>query len=424
MILVSDKMPDTQAAASPAPAFGTVLMKRIISKLHLWLGLACGAVFVVLGLTGSALAWIHELDAALNPGLLHVAPPPGVERGARLAVSPQRVQQAFDRLAADRAYGRPSQLMIPAAAGDVFVAWYRRPAQDKGPFSLDVSRQVMLDPLTLQVVGERNWGEVGLSRPLLMPTLFHIHRYLVAGETGKLIVGSAGIALIVIALSGIVLWCPRPTWTALRQSLTIRHGGSWPRFNYSFHRAAGFVVAPLLLIQGFSGGYLNLPAVFGPAIKAVAPVTPSGKLANESGEAEPVDVAAAVERAKAAFPLARVSRVVIPARAGVPYEVRVRQPGEVRQGDGATRISIDSGSGEVLRVIDPMRGKAGDIFIGWLFPLHTGEAFGTAGRVLTTLLGLMPLAFFVTGLAVWLKRRAKQPKARSASLMPDSMEMT
>lgn len=399
-------------------------MKKVFSKLHLWLGLACGCVFVVLGLTGSALAWIHELDHALNPGLFRVAPPQGVERGAALAPGAHQVQQAFDRLALDPAYGRPAQIMVPATAGDVFVAWYRQPNPQRNAFSLDISRQVMVDPATLQVVGERNWGELGLSRPLLMPTLFHVHRYLVAGDTGKLVVGLSGIVLIVIALTGLVLWWPRPTWTALRQALTIRHGGSWPRFNYSFHRAAGFFVAPLLLIQGFSGGYLNLPAVFTPVIKVVGPVTPAGKLANLDRAAEPLDVAGAVERARAAFPGARVSRVVIPAGPDLPYEVRVRQPGEVRQGDGATRVSIDSASGAVLRVIDPMRGKPGDTFIGWLFPLHTGEAFGTAGKVLTTLLGLMPLAFFVTGVAVWLKRRARAPGAARAQLMPDSMEMT
>lgn len=399
-------------------------MKKVISKLHLWLGLACGAVFVFLGLTGSALAWIHELDRALNPTLMQAAPPPGLERGAPLGVTAARAQQAFDRLALDPAYGLPSQLMVPAAAGDVFVAWYRRPDPGKTAFSLDVSRQVMLDPSTLRVLGERNWGEIGLTRPLLMPTLFHAHRYLVAGETGKQVVGAAGIVLLVIALTGVVLWWPRPTWAALRQSLTIRHGGSWPRFNYSFHRAAGFVVAPLLVIQGFSGGYLNLPALFTPAINAVAPVTPGGKLANVGQSSAQLDVAGAFASAQAAFPQARVSRVVVPAKAGVPYEVRVRQPGEVRHGDGATRITIDSGSGAVLRVLDPMNGKPGDTFIGWLFPLHTGEAFGTAGRVLTTLLGLMPLAFFVTGLAVWLKRRRPATKAVPAQLMPDSMEMT
>ena len=63
-----------------------------------------------------------------------------------------------------------------------------------------------------------------------------------------------------------------------------------------------------------------------------------------------------------------------PAKADQPFEVRVRQPGELRMGPGATRISIDSGDGAVLRVIDPVRAKGGDKFISWLFPLHTGRS--------------------------------------------------
>lgn len=398
--------------------------KKIISKLHLWLGLAAGTVFVVLGLTGSVLAWIPELDRALNPALLQAPVPAGVERGAAHTITPGQVQAAYERLLADPAYGRPSQLFTPATAGDVFIAWYRQPNPDRNAFSLDVSRQVMLDPHTLQVLGERNWGELGLSRPLLMPTLFHLHRYLVAGDTGKMIVGISGIVMLVITLTGIVLWWPRATWKALRQALTVRFGGSWPRLNYSLHRTAGFIVAPLLLVQGFSGGSLNLPQVFTPVINSVAPVTPGGKLANRDVAAEPLSVAGAVERAQAVFPSARVSRVVMPAKPDAPFEIRVRQPGEVRHGDGATRISIDSASGDVLRVIDPMAGRAGDTVLAWMFPLHTGEAFGVFGRVLITLLGVMPLVFFVTGINIWLKRRRKAGATHRATLGQVAVEMT
>jgi uncharacterized iron-regulated membrane protein len=45
----------------------------------------------------------------------------------------------------------------------------------------------------------------------------------------------------------------------------------------------------------------------------------------------------------------------------------------------------------------------------WLFPLHSGTAFGTAGKFAMCITGLAMLLMLPTGLWVWLrKRRADQ----------------
>ena len=368
-------------------------MKTCARLIHLWSGLIFGAILVVLGLTGAALSWIDELDALLNPGLLQVAP-------QGMAATPETTEAVTAMLARDPRYGRPTMVELPGHAGDVFVAWYR-PAPAAGA----VSRQVMVDPATMRITGERNWGEAGLTRLLLMPTLFHIHRYLVAGETGKTVVAVTGVALALMVLSGMVVWWPRMARSAWLHALTVRHGGSWPRFSFQLHRAGGFFAAPLLLVTAVSGVHFNMPQWVTPLVNAVAPVTPNAKVSNRSAPGEAVPVAEAIRSAQARFPEARVSRVSLPAKAGQPYEIRVRQSGELRQGPGATRISIDSGDASVLRVVDPERASGGDRFLAWLFPLHTGEAFGLAGRIFISVFGLVPLVFFTTGLVVWVKLR-------------------
>ncbi|CUI03815.1 PepSY-associated TM helix domain-containing protein [Massilia antarctica] len=389
-------------------------MKPAIRFVHLWAGLIFGTVLVVLGLTGSALAWMHELDVLLNPGLLQVAPPPGMARGAAMRVAPATVQAATLRLLRDARYGRPSQLMFPERAGDVFVAWYRDPKQLASDWNVAVSRQVMLDPATLAVTGERTWGEFGFSRPQLMSTLFHIHRYLVAGEVGKTVIGVTGVALLLLAMTGIVLWWPRMTAAAIKGALTVRHGGNWPRFNFQLHRAGGFFAAPVLLVLAVSGVYFNMPQWVLPVVGAVATLTPAGKTVNRSAlDAAPVTPHDAMVAAQAQFPSARVSRLALPAKPGQPYEIRLRQPDELRAGDGATRVSIDAGDATVLRTVDPQRALAGDRFLSWMYPLHTGEAFGIAGRTFIGIFGMVPLMFFVSGLVIWIKlHRPKKRKAR------------
>lgn len=363
-------------------------------RLHLAVALVFGCVFGLSGLTGCALAWMHELDVALNPALFHAAAAPG-------PLSAGAIERIAERLANDPAYGRPSQLTLPERGGEVAVAWYRLPAR-RGPFTLDRSRQVMVDPASLAVTGERVWGEAGLSRPLLMPTVFHLHRYLLAGAVGKTVIAVSGLALLFTSVVGLVLWWPKATGTAWRKAFAVAYRGSWPRFHYSFHRAAGVVAAPVLAVLGFSGCLFNQPQWIVPVVASVAAVAPQDKPRNAL--AGDVKAARAVQAATGRFPAARVARIVFPAQPGLPYEIRLRQPGEVRQGDGNTRVTVDAATGRVLRVRDPLHALAGDAFIDWQFPLHTGEAFGTAGRIAISVAGLAPLAFLVTGLAVWWRR--------------------
>jgi uncharacterized iron-regulated membrane protein len=232
------------------------------------------------------------------------------------------------------------------------------------------------------------------------------------GDVGKVVVAVEGVALVLAALTGLVAWWPKLTAGAIRAAFVVRHGGSWPRFSFQLHRAAGFFVAPLFVVAGFSGVSFNMPDWVTPAIGAVAPLAPSGKVSNHSPASAPrLAPQAALEVAQERFPDARLSRISLPGNPKQPFEVRVHQPGELRHGDGATRLSIDAADGAVLREADPLRAQGGDKFMSWLYPLHTGEAFGTAGRVFISLFGLMPLAFFVTGLVVWVKFR-RQPKSR------------
>lgn len=385
-------------------------MKPFLRTVHLWAGLIFGTILVLQGLTGSALSWIHELDAALNPGMLRVAPPPGLREGEALRIAPSSVQAVHDALAEDARYGKPNMLELPERAGEVYVAWYR-PGKEASLWKQPVTRQVMVDPATLAVTGERNWGEAGLSRPLLMPTLFHFHRYLLAGEGGKVVIAVQGLALVLMAITGIVLWWPRMTLQALGNALKVRFGGNWPRFSFQLHRSAGFFLAPVLLFLGFSGVHFNMPTWTTPLIDTVATLTPAAKPENRSPASLPrLPVAQAVAAAQARFPAARVGRVSFPAGASGPYEVRVRQPGELRQGPGATRISIDARDGSVLRVVDPLAGTRGDSVVAALFPLHSGEACGNAGKAFISIAGLAPLVFFVTGIVMWLKFRRKPKK--------------
>jgi len=59
----------------------------------------------------------------------------------------------------------------------------------------------------------------------------------------------------------------------------------------------------------------------------------------------------------------------------------------------------------VLAAWNPRSGSAGDRFMAWLNPIHSGYAFGDGGRLLVFLTGLAAVLFVATGVPLWYARR-------------------
>jgi len=366
---------------------------RILRRLHLWLALPLALFLIVLGLTGSVITWMHELDVFLNPGLLQVA------------VGDNETQQPpatlLARLNELPGYANPYMLELPEKKNDVLIARYKVLKQST------VARQVMMNPYSGAIIGERNWGEAGLSRPLLMPTLFHLHRQLLTGDTGKIVVSINAILLAIIALTGIYLWWPAWRLKAWWHAITVSHTGSWTRFNFRLHRAAGFYSAPVFLMLAVTGIYLNKPQWIMPVVAIFTqPASASPAVAKHLAMGqEKLPLEEILHIAQKQFPTARISRINLPKTSSVNYEIRLHQRGELRQRTGATRVSIDGVDGRVIKIQDPLKARKWELISSYFFPLHSGEIFGLTGKIFISLFGLMPLLFVISGTLIWLKRR-------------------
>jgi uncharacterized iron-regulated membrane protein len=69
---------------------------------------------------------------------------------------------------------------------------------------------------------------------------------------------------------------------------------------------------------------------------------------------------------------------------------------------------VHPGTGEVLVERSERTRTAGESFMHWLYPLHSGTAFGSAGMLAMCLTGLAPLLLVATGLWVWSRKRRKE----------------
>jgi len=99
-----------------------------------------------------------------------------------------------------------------------------------------------------------------------------------------------------------------------------------------------------------------------------------------------------------------VAEIHLPSKPSAGYLFYLRKPGDVhRLGD--TIVWVHPGTAEILFDRSSRSRTAGETVMHWLFPLHSGTAFGQVGKIAMCLTGLAPLLLVLTGLWVWARKR-------------------
>jgi len=382
-------------------------MKTRLRKLwlttHRWLGLTVGLLFVLLGLTGSLLVFEHALDEWLNPDLL-LTEESGTRRPLKEIVA--AAEKAFPEQPAHAV-----SLQKPRVPNGVWTVWFQTGTKEEPVFT-----QVLVDPYTAEVTGQRVWGEY------LTSWVYRLHFRLLAGKTGATIVGIGGLILMLSLCSGIYLWWP--LWkNGWRSAFAVRRGR---RFNYDLHKTTGIVSAVVLMVIAFTGVYMTFPEWVKPMVTVFSEETPPPKLEElkssppKSGQQQ-LTPEEAIAIAQELFPEAEFDHFHPPQGEDGVYEVAFRQPGEVQQTFGRTQVWLDAYSGRILAVRNPREFTAADDFFAWQFPLHNGEAFGLLGRWIVFCTGLVPGLLYVTGFVLWRRRRKTRRRTivRRESVSPE-----
>jgi uncharacterized iron-regulated membrane protein len=298
----------------------SVWLRKALFQVHLWIGIALGLYVLMISLTGSAIVFRNEVYNAAS-------------RGPRLVtVSGPRLTHDQLRDAALRAYPRYKVSFIWDAArpnqppNRAIEIWLDRNGDRK---------ERLFDPYTGQDVGE--------SRPYaiqLLAWLADLHINLLAGDRGRLINGVAAIFIVLLAITGAVVWWPGVrTW---RSALAIHRGSNWKRFNWDLHSVVGFWMLPVVFVFGFVGIYAGFPRPFQVVVNKVAPLN-------------------------------------------------------------VYRLDLDDAPVLTGRFMRP-KPSAGDQIIRWFSYLHFGNFGGWFSKTVWVILGLAPAFLFVTGVLMWWSR--------------------
>ncbi|MEO8467817.1 MAG: PepSY-associated TM helix domain-containing protein [Gammaproteobacteria bacterium] len=94
----------------------------------------------------------------------------------------------------------------------------------------------------------------------LVEKLIELHDDLLSGSTGRKINGAGAIAVVLMCITGFVIWWPGSArW---RAHLTLHRSVGWGRFTWQLHTVFGFWSFAFLLVLAASGMYLCFPDQF------------------------------------------------------------------------------------------------------------------------------------------------------------------
>jgi uncharacterized iron-regulated membrane protein len=350
-------------------------LRRLIRTCHLWIALVAAAFVVMLGVTGSIMAFEPELDHLLHRDLWFVEPhPPALTLSAIAA-------------ALARAY-----------PGKAIMRFELSTAPDLS-YRVDVAGQLLhVNQYTGEVIGPATPQPDALARihQLHLRLLWRSHP-----DAGKAIVSWMCVAMMALLATGLYLW-----WPLKRFSVAWR--GPARRRWLDIHASTGIFVFLFLLVLGATGLVIGFDDVTEPMwyrITGTAPSrTPKHDVVPQAAARITPDQALAI--ARDAVPGATPFLIAVPKADGT-YSVRLRLP-EDRTPGGRSRAEIDQYTGEVVFAEGSRTAPAGTRIVNVNRAIHTGDIYGVPTKILMSLASALTVVMAVSGVLTWWHRRRLQ----------------
>lgn len=333
---------------------------RLIRQIHAWAGVVLSLILAVLGLSGALLVFEDDW--------------------LRLALPEAQVAGPAD----------------PAALGDVAAALQQRYGEAMGTVvfaggDIGLHKAYLADGrFAYAGDGGRLAAEWrGEARPEAW--LFDLHHHLLAGETGEMVAGVAGLAGALLVLTGLVVWLP--AWRATGWRV-------WPasarrRDLVGSHRNLGLITALPVFLLCLTGVAIVFHGPTRALLEAAAPGPAAPAPPGGLGQG-PVDWPRALAAAQAAFPEAEIRTASPPAGPGSPATVRLRQPAEWHP-NGRTVAWIDPATARVAGTVDAQALGGGARLQNAVYPIHAASVGGALYDAVVALSGLALAALGLVG---------------------------
>lgn len=356
---------------------------RLVFRLHAWLGLITGLFLLVLGLSGSALVYMDELDFWLNHDRFTLS-----DKGNRLPL--------------DSLYGQITR-RYPSLDG---IAWLNPQTSPNEAFSFRLYLNdgklhtydlgmLTLNPYTGDVLREGRNDELSAG---LMPWLFQFHFSFHAGMPGAALTAVFGLTMLLSILTGVLVY-RKYIWKVLLFRVRIKRK-NWRTLASDLHRVIGVWALLLNAIIFFTGFWMNLfafePAVWQTETKLAKPNQPIRQSLDSM-----------LVRARRVMPDLEVSYVYWPTQSERKFSIRGSRPGDWGILGKSNSVAIDAQTGEVKAIQRIEDASWPEKLEAMVHPLHVGLYGGWPIKWLYIVLGLTPGLLSVTGALLWWRRNRK-----------------
>ncbi len=360
---------------------------------HRWFGLFAALWLFLMAATGSFVVFLHEIDRALNPDIRLVEP-----TGQYMPV-----QSMVDALETRFAGKRVDFFVMPESPTESATAFIASERKSDDPPLVDADfLQTYVDPYTSNVLGSRQFGEPGVDRRRLAQFIYQLHMDLLMGPWMAWFLGLIALLWIIDHVVSAALSFPGARkWT---QSFSIRWKKGSHRRTFDLHRAIGLWLLPVTLTLAITGLAFNWPDEWRSTISLVSSPTagPLEKIPNLPErvyqQAVSVDTAIALAEKRVG---SKVQAISWHPDLGV-WNIRMANLDDTIGPEASAIVGYD---GEVRSVTAISDASTGDVINAWVFPLHSGQAFGWWGRIAIFMAGIATCMFVVTGVMMWNRKR-------------------
>ena len=347
-------------------------------------------------MSGSIIVFEDELARVVRPDLFRPVPPNDRDLSEHLQAITTDVHRNFPEI-------QFTEIFFPIESEPALqFEGFHRTAEQK-----DELLNVYVDPATGQILGTTD-------RFFWLSRIRDLHVRLLSGRTGLIVNGYGAVLLLILALTGVVVWWPGSLrW---RRGFRVDFRRKWSRINFELHSALGIWLFSFVLIWAVSAIYFVWPEAF---VSLLDRFTPTRESVHPTVVASPspnglFPVETFMIKAEALKPGYRVLEVVLPSENHDPLVVVVAPNGSFRR---ATHLFFDPGTGSLLRTWQ--RGNAatfGGAILPWLADLHFGESWGWPIKTLWAVFGLVLPALAVTGAVMYWNRFLAKKWRRLARL--------
>jgi len=205
-------------------------IKKIIGKVHLWLGFTSGIIVFIIAITGCLYAFQAEISSFTQSSFRKVAP----QQAAYLP--PTR----FKEIAEKQLPGKHVHSVQYGAKDEAVAVTFFN-------FEPEYYYVVYVNPYSGEVLKVKNMDR-DFFRIVLMG-----HFYLWLPEKpGQQITIYSTIIFVIMMITGLILWWPGNK-AAAKQRFSIKWSAAWRRKNYDLHNVLGFYMTWVAIIMAITG---------------------------------------------------------------------------------------------------------------------------------------------------------------------------